>query len=67
MAFFKDYILHCCCLRLPVISRWKDSEVKTCGVSDSAYRRGYGSPEEVVLFSNQQTTDLSTHFNLKRT
>jgi hypothetical protein len=45
----EEYLLYCSCRGFPVPSRWKDSEIKTCEVSNSVYRRGYGSPEEVTL------------------
>lgn len=38
--------LYCCCGNS---SGFKLSELKTYSVSQSAYVRGYGSPEEVVL------------------
>jgi len=49
VGLIEEYALYCACKQLPVPSRWTGDEVKTCEVSDSAYRRGYGSPEEVML------------------
>ena len=51
---FEEYALYCSCKRLPMPSRWKASEMKPCEVSDTAYRRGYGSPEEIIPFSEQR-------------
>jgi hypothetical protein len=45
----EEYALYCSCRQFPVPSRWKGNEIRTCEVSNSAYRRGYGSPEEVML------------------
>ena len=43
----EEYILYCSCRQFPAPSRWRDSETRTCVVTNSAYCRGYGSPEEV--------------------
>ena len=43
----EEYMLYCACGKTPVRSHWKWSEVKTYGVSKTAYDRGYGTPEEV--------------------
>jgi hypothetical protein len=51
---FEEYVLYCSCTQFPVPSRWSGSEILTCEVSKSAYRRGYGSPEEVMLFADQR-------------
>lgn len=50
---FEEYTLYCSCKRWPISSRWRDSELRTCVVSYSAYQRGYGSPAEVKLADQQ--------------
>ncbi len=46
---FEEYTLYCCCNPFAIPSRWWGTELLTCAVSNAAYRRGYGSPEEVVF------------------
>jgi hypothetical protein len=62
----EEYVLYCSCRRFLVPSRWRGSEIRTCEVSNSAYRRGYGSPDE-VMFADQrgETIDLSLQLNPK--
>ena len=33
-------------------SVWRWNEVQTCAVSNAAYDRGYGTPEEIVLIGH---------------
>jgi len=42
-----------------VASMWRWSEVKTYEVSNTAYRRGYGTSEEILPISNQPQNTLS--------
>jgi hypothetical protein len=44
----EEYTLYCSCGGPSVTSRWIWGDVKTCAVSKVAYRRGYGTPEEVL-------------------
>jgi hypothetical protein len=43
-----------------VASVWKWNEVKTCAVSNAAYDRGYGTPEEIVPIRNRPQDSWST-------
>ena len=43
----EEFTLYCSCGGPSVTSRWTWGDVKTCAVSKVAYRRGYGTPEEV--------------------
>ncbi len=56
----EEYRLFCFCRRPPVCSRWNGSELKRYSVSNGAYYRGYGSPQEVWLFRQyvRQEPDL---------
>src|SRR5215471_14868784 len=47
---FEEYALYCSCQRSPMPSRWRAGELRASEVSDAAYRRGYGSPDEVIPF-----------------
>lgn len=42
-----EYKLVCTCCRPAVSSRWIRSDLKVYGVSRRAYKRGYGTPEEI--------------------
>lgn len=58
---FEEYLLYCSCRRFPSPSRSRSSEIRTCEVTDSAYRRGFGSAEEVMLTDpTVESIDLST-------
>lgn len=46
---FEEYVLYCSCRRIPSPSRSKSSEIPTCKVMDSAYRRGFGSAQDVMI------------------
>jgi len=48
----EEYVLYCVCRTGMVASRWKWSEVKTCEVWQAAYKRGYGTPDEIVLLEH---------------
>jgi hypothetical protein len=49
----EEYALYCSCRRFSLPSRWRNTEIRTCEVSSFVYRRGYGSPEEVMLLPDQ--------------
>ncbi len=65
----QEYTLYCSCRRPSVVSRWRLSEVSTCEVSNTAYRRGYGTIEEVVpvrhLATKAWRLDIARYLNLK--
>jgi hypothetical protein len=63
----EGYILYCCCSGLPVVSPWRLRETKACEVSHQAYDRGYGTPEEIFLLTNQHPSsyDISRYLNSK--
>src|SRR5690242_8798647 len=44
----EECTLHCTCGRPPIQSRWSWSQLTRYAVSNRAYDRGYGPPEEVV-------------------
>jgi hypothetical protein len=43
-----EWILYCSCGRPPASSRWTSNELRIYAVSNQAYDRGYGPPEEIV-------------------
>jgi hypothetical protein len=45
----EQFTLYCACWCPPVSSHWRSNELKICRVSAMAYKRGYGSAEEVRL------------------
>jgi hypothetical protein len=45
----EEYQLFCSCRRPRICSRWGWNDLKTYSVSNGAYVRGYGRPEEVWL------------------
>lgn len=49
----EEYQLFCSCGGRPIPSRWNWSELKTYAIPNSAYDRGYGPPEEVLLCAGQ--------------
>jgi hypothetical protein len=49
-ASSEEYKLFCSCGRPSVCSRWNGRELRRYGVTNAAYARGYGSPEEVWTF-----------------
>ena len=53
-GLLEEYALYCSCSRYPLPSRSGASEIRTCEVSNSAYRRGFGSPDEVMLLSDSE-------------
>jgi hypothetical protein len=63
----EEYALYCSCGRATVATLLTWSEVKTCDVSNAAYDRGYGTPEEIVPIRNQPqdavSLDVSRHLN----
>jgi len=68
LGSFEDYTLYCSCRGPSVVSRWKWTEVSPCEVSQGAYARGFGTPEEVVLVSNQPrnawSSDITKYHDL---
>jgi hypothetical protein len=44
----EEFHLYCSCGTPPAISRSRSSELRRYSVTQSAYDRGYGSPEEIV-------------------
>jgi hypothetical protein len=44
----EEWILYCSCGRPATSSRWSSTELKMYAVSDQAFGRGYGPPEEIV-------------------
>jgi hypothetical protein len=54
----EEYRLFCFCRRPPVCSRWNGSHLRRYLVSNSAYERGYGSPQEVWLFRQYARQEL---------
>ena len=48
-----EYALYCSCRRGSLSTLWRWSEVKTCEVSNAAYERGYGSPDEITPIHHQ--------------
>ena len=63
----EEYTLCCSCTRLPTPRRWKAGEIRAYEISNSAYCRGYGSPDEVVLVAGQrgEGIDISTQLNFE--
>jgi len=64
----EDCVLHCPCRRSQAPTRFRSSDIKTCEVTNPAYRRGFGSSDEILLFPSQRvdSMDLSAQLNLKR-
>lgn len=54
----EEYKLLCSCRRPPVCSRWNWSEMKTYAVSNGAYARGYGQPDEIWLWKDHADGDM---------
>jgi hypothetical protein len=63
----EEYILYCCCTGLPVVSPWRSRETKAYEVSNEAYHRGYGTPDEIFPLTNQPhwSFDISRYLNSK--
>jgi hypothetical protein len=53
----EECLLYCPCRRFALPSRWGSSDIRTCKVSKSVYRRGFGSSEEVI-FADQQAEPI---------
>jgi len=53
----QQYLLYCPCRQFGLPSRWDSSDIRTCKVTNSVYRRGFGSSEEVI-FADQQAEAL---------
>ena len=63
---FEEYELVCFCCRPPVCSRWRRDELKMYGVSNRAYARGYGSPDEIwALKLSLDSMGANTHSERK--
>jgi len=62
-----EYALFCSCRKSTAASVWRWNEVKTCAVSNAAFERGYGTPEEIVAIRKQQrdawSLDVSRYLN----
>jgi hypothetical protein len=56
----EEYTLYCSCRASAVVSQWRWSETKACEVSNEAYDRGYGTPEEIVPITNRLSQDPAT-------
>ena len=52
----EEYKLICSCRWPAVCSRWNWRDLKTCAVSNEAYARGYGRPEEIWLLRTAALT-----------
>ena len=50
----EEWKLYCCCGRPAICSCWTWSELKSYAVSNEAYLRGYGSPDEVMPMSRSR-------------
>ena len=62
----EEYLLYCPCRRLALPSRWNSSEIRTCKVSNSVYRRGFGSQEEVIFADRQAGAVDYSHASLSK-
>ena len=62
-----EYALFCSCRKSTAASLWRWNELKTCVVSNAAYERGYGTPEEIVPIRSQRqdvwSWNASRYFN----
>lgn len=58
-GFADEWRLYCTCGRPPISSRWSWSDLKLYAVSNQAYDRGYGPPEEIV------PVDKTSRFRVK--
>jgi len=60
------YTLYCSCRMPYAVSRW--NQVRACEVSNAAYTRGYGAPEEVAPVNHQAwnscSFDITKYLNL---
>lgn len=53
----EEYALFCSCTGLMAVSRWTWNEVKICKVSKAAYKRGYGTADEILLIRDHPHED----------
>jgi hypothetical protein len=61
----EEYQLFCSCRQPRICSRWDWNDLKTYSVSNGAYARGYGRPEEVwLLRQNTDREKVSLNLNL---
>ena len=51
----EEWTLYCSCAIPPACSRWTWNELKLYAVANSAYSRGYGSPEEIAEVERKTT------------
>lgn len=62
----EEYTLYCSCRKPYAVNRW--SQARPCQVSNAAYSRGYGTPEEIAPVSNQTwntwSSDKARYLNL---
>jgi hypothetical protein len=60
------YTLYCSCRMPYAVSGW--NQVRACQVSNAAYARGYGTPEEVAPVNDQTwnswSFDITSYLNL---
>lgn len=62
----EEWLLYCPCRRFALPSRWDSSAVRTCKVSNSAYRRGFGSSEEIIFADRQAGPMEYSHTSLSK-
>jgi hypothetical protein len=55
------WILHCSCRKPPVSSQWGSTDLKPYEICRQAYRRGYGSPDEVWDVTRDSRVDPNWH------
>jgi hypothetical protein len=60
----EEYALYCSCRRTGMPTRWKWSEVMACEVSKAAYKRGYGTPDEILQINPRR--DQVRYFDVSR-
>ncbi|MGB6387452.1 MAG: hypothetical protein WBD25_18590 [Terriglobales bacterium] len=53
VGFSEELTLFCSCGMPPSSSRWRWNEVKMYAVSNQAYDRGYGPPDEIGMLGNK--------------
>jgi hypothetical protein len=62
----EEYVLYCSCRKGTLASLCTWSDVESCQVSNAAYGRGYGTPEEIVAINQTRDTwsfDPSRYLN----
>jgi hypothetical protein len=61
----EEYKLFCSCRRPQICSRWKWNELKTYSVSNRAYARGYGGPDEIWLLRHSRDREPTLNLTLR--